>query len=157
MAKTQQDPLRVRFYQLATDSRERALLKILNKVYGMGLRVCIVVEDRQQAQGLDEHLWRHPPDSFLPHATSVDPFPEAQPILISEQPVDPNGATVVVMLTPVPLENLDQFDTVVDFVPDDPQAKRASRLRYKHYKDAQCQMEYWIQTPKGQWERAAAS
>ncbi|MEG3640311.1 DNA polymerase III subunit chi [Magnetococcus sp. PR-3] len=155
MAKTQQGPLKVRFYQLASDSRERALLKILNKVHGMGLKICVVVEDQNQAKWLDDHLWRHPPDSFLPHGTTEDPHPEAQPILIANQPVDPNGATVVVMLSQQPLDKLDQFDTLVDFVPDDTESKRGSRLRYKHYMDAACEMEYWIQTPKGQWEKHA--
>nr|CRH06616.1 putative DNA polymerase III, chi subunit [Candidatus Magnetococcus massalia] len=153
MARLEQGPLKVRFYQLATDTRERALLKIVHKVYGLKMRCCLVAESAEQAKWVDDHLWRYPPDSFLPHGMAHEEMATEQPILISDQPQDSNGATVVVMLGSQPLEKLEQFDMLVDFVPSDDESRRGSRLRYKHYLDAGCTMEYWIQDAKGGWAK----
>ena len=154
MARTHAEPPTVRFYQLATMPLETALLGILGKAWDRGLRVCLLTKDAHQAQRLDDLLWVNPPHHFLPHGLWNGPDPALQPVLISLEPDARNGATLLVLATPLLVPDPMAFDLIVDFVRGgDPVVVTASRDRYRHYRALGCQMEYWIQTPQGGWKR----
>lgn len=154
MARTHQEPPKVRFYQLAAMPLERALVGIVGKAWDRGLSVCLLANDAHHAQWLDELLWRFPHDGFLPHGQWKNPDPERQPILISLEPDARNGATVIVLASPKLLADPKQFDLVIDFVYNQNLASQnESRRRYSHYRKMGCQMEYWTQTPQGGWQK----
>ncbi|MBF0462409.1 MAG: DNA polymerase III subunit chi [Magnetococcales bacterium] len=154
MARTHPEPPTVRFYQLAAMPLETALVGLLGKAWERGMRINLVVKDGQQAQRLDDFLWIHPPNQFLPHGLWSGPDPELQPVLISLEPDARNGATVLMVATPLLIADPTAFDLVIDFLPSQhPDALAAGRNRYRHYRALGCQMEYWIQTPQGGWKR----
>ncbi len=61
---------RIDFYVLAdsnVDSRLEFACRLTQKAQHMGSRVYIAVDDKQQAQHLDQLLWTFRPESFVPH------------------------------------------------------------------------------------------
>lgn len=154
MARTHTGPTLVRFYQLASLPFANALTGIVGKAWQTGLKIGILAANPEQAQWVNDLLWRHPRESFLPHGLWNGPEPEHQPVLISIQPEDINGATLLVLASPETVEKPDRFDMVVDFAPtQDPAALSASRERYRRYRDLGCKLEYWTQDSQGKWEK----
>ncbi|MBF0137580.1 MAG: DNA polymerase III subunit chi [Magnetococcus sp. DMHC-1] len=157
MARTTPDtPPTVRFYQAAGGEFFQLIARLATKAVERGLRLFIVAANPEHAQLLDQHLWCHPENSFLPHGLESEPNPELQPILIGTTPNDQNGATVLIVANSLPLSNPGQFDLVVDFAFAsnlDPRNHLASRQRYSHYRNLGCTMEYWVQSPAGGWEK----
>jgi DNA polymerase III subunit chi len=142
----------VRFYQLGLSSLEAAVTGILSKAYQKGVKTTLLTPGPDPSRYWDSLLWRNPVDSFLPHGIGSGPDPEKQPILITEQPDDTNGATLIVLVTPRIVESPKQYDMVIDFVDgSSPKALADSRNRYKQYRDQGCKLEYWIQNPDKKW------
>ncbi|MBF0126356.1 MAG: DNA polymerase III subunit chi [Magnetococcales bacterium] len=141
----------VRFYQLAASSSEVALLGILVKILERGSRACLLAQDALQVQRLDELLWRQPADRFLAHGPWNGPDPDRQPLLLSLEPDDRNGATILVLVSPRLVADPARFDLVVDFVGK--QEVALARDRYRRYQQQGCAMEYWAHSPEGRWTR----
>ncbi|MBF0182936.1 MAG: DNA polymerase III subunit chi [Magnetococcales bacterium] len=155
MARSQQQAPVVRFYQLAAMPLEVALVSLVGKAWQRGVRSSLLVRDEAQARWLDELLWSMPPpQQFLPHGLWNGPEVARQPILIGLHGEDSNQATLLVVVAGQRVEDPQRFDMVIDFVSgSDPESLRASRQRYRHYRDAGCQMEYWIQEAHSGWQR----
>ncbi|MBF0340792.1 MAG: DNA polymerase III subunit chi [Magnetococcales bacterium] len=154
MARVREGNPVARFYQVAASSPESVMITLLHKLFDQGLRVCLLAGDGAQARRLDDLLWRHPPERFLPHGMWDGADVERQPVLIALTPDDRNGATVVLSTSPRVVPDAERFDVVVDFVvAADP---APARERYRHYQAAGLAMEYWIQSPEGRWTRHGA-
>ena len=154
MARTHPERPKVRFYQLAALSLEKALVGIVSKAWDRGLRLCLLAQNPPHAHWLDGFLWQCSNDLFLPHGLWDHPDPERQPILISLEPDDRNGATVIITTTHRQISDPEQFDMIIDFIQgQDPDALTASRTRYRHYRSLGCVMEYWTQSPQGGWQK----
>lgn len=144
----------VRFYQLAAMPLEKALVGILDKALDRKMATCLLANDPNHARWLDDRLWSSPYAGFLPHGLWSGPDPDRHPILISLEPDQRNGASLIVMTTPKLVEEPERFEMVIDFVQErSEQDKIASRHRYRHYQNLGCVMEYWIQTPRGGWQK----
>ena len=158
MARTHEAATTVRFYQLANMSLETALVGIVGKAWEREMVVNLLARDVQQAQRLDDLFWIHPPHHFLPHGLWSGPDPELQPVLISLEPDDCNGATLLVLAAPHLLAEPMRFDMIIDFLHgQDAEGLAAGRNRYRHYRDLGCQMEYWTQAPQGGWKKQAGA
>lgn len=154
MARTHQGPTTVRFYQLASMPMETALVGIVGKAWERGMAVNLLARDAPQAQRLDDLFWIHSPNQFLPHGLWSGPDPELQPVLISLEPDERNGATLLVLAAPHLLQDPLRFDMIIDFLQgQDPEGLAAGRHRYRHYRRLGCQMEYWTQAPQGGWKK----
>ena len=88
--------MRVDFYHLTAAPVERALPSICEKLLAGGERLLVVAEEPLLA-ALDGLLWTFAADSFLPHGRAGAATPEAQPILLSEEPEPLNGARNVAL------------------------------------------------------------
>lgn len=157
MARSREgEPPVVRFYQLGATPMEAAMARIIAKAWERGMRVCVVAADPHHAKHLDDFLWSHPSAGlFLPHGVAGAPQDALQPVLIATAPVEGNGATVAVMACERLLETPQRFDMVVEFVDgSQPDALRASRERFRRYRELGCAMEYWEQGDGG-WSRKA--
>jgi DNA polymerase-3 subunit chi len=158
MARTHEAPTTVRFYQLASMPLETALVGIVGKAWERGILVNLLARDLRQAQRLDDLFWIHPPPHhFLPHGLWNAPDPELQPVLISLEPDERNGATLLVLAAPHLLVDPTRFDMIIDFLHgQDAEGLVAGRNRYRHYRALGCQMEYWTQGPQGGWKKQSA-
>ncbi|MBF0178065.1 MAG: DNA polymerase III subunit chi [Magnetococcales bacterium] len=150
-------PPTVRFYQAAGGDPYKLVAILAAKALERGLRLAVVAAHAEQAQYLDQFLWRYPDNSFLPHALATEPDPDLQPLLIDTTPSDRNGATVLLVASSQIVASPNQFDLIIDFAYANDHADNrhylASRQRYSHYQQLGCTMEYWVQNSAGGWEK----
>lgn len=147
----------IRFYHLQTQSLEQALPAILNKAMQGGRRAVIRFASPAQLHHFNDHLWTYNPDSFIPHGAKGDGHEAMQPIYLTDQADNPNGADMLVLChqNDVP-ENLAEFSLCCDFLDGRDEASiQAGRQRWKLYKDGGHSITYWQQTETGGWEQKA--
>lgn len=153
MARQQPGDTVVRFYQLQQGPMEKPLVGLLGRIYGKDLKVCLVAASPQHAAHLDEFLWTHSVDSFLPHGPCTGPNASMHPIIICTEPKDINGASILVLAHGLFVATFADYDMILDFVSDQtPEGLQTSRGRYRRYREAGCRMEYWVQTRESGWQ-----
>src|SRR5437762_7259986 len=79
-------------------SLERVLPTLLEKSLERGWRVVVQAASEERIAALDAHLWTFRDDSFLPHGTARDAEAREQPIVLTVDDDNPNGATVRFLL-----------------------------------------------------------
>ena len=84
--------MRVDFYQLSQTPVEGALPQLAGKMREAGARVLVVSADDTQLARISDALWAVKAD-FLAHAPAGGPHDSRQPILLSDNLANPNGAT----------------------------------------------------------------
>jgi DNA polymerase-3 subunit chi len=144
------------FYHLQRWPLERALPMLLEKVLGQGLRAVVVAGSEERVEALNAALWTYKDDSFLPHGSARDGNAEAQPIWLTVEDENPNGATVLVLTDGADSAALDRFERcVLMFDGTDEAALAAARRRWQAYKAAGHKLTYNQQTESGGWEKKA--
>lgn len=148
-------PTDIRFYHLTTSPLERALPQLLEKAAGAGFRVVVKAGSDEAVEKLNTLLWAYAPDSFLPHGSAADGRPAEQPVWLTAQDENPNSATLLAV-TDGSTPALEGYARLLDlFDGSDEAAVQAARLRWKAYKDAGHELQYWQQTESGGWTQKA--
>ena len=146
----------VRFYHLQRRTLEQALPKILEKVLERGWRAVVLAGSPERVDALNQHLWTYDPSSFLPHGSARDGFAADQPVWLTAEEDNPNGATVLVQVDGVTSAAMGSFDLVCDlFDGNDGEAVLAARERWKACKAAGHALTYWQQNDRGGWVKRA--
>lgn len=146
----------VSFYHLQRQSLEHALPKLLERVASADMRAVVIGDTSERIEALNTLLWTYDPDSFLAHGTANDGPPEDQPIYLTTADENPNAASVLVLLDGRGVDNLANYERVLDlFDGNDESAVAAARNRWASYKDAGHTVAYWQQKPEGGWEQKA--
>ena len=119
----------VLFYHLQRQPLERVLPTLLEKSLERGWRVVVQAASEERVEALDAHLWTFRDDSFLPHGTWREPQAREQPILLTVNDDNPNGADVRFLIdgAPVPADAAAYQRIVLLFDGDDPDAVAAAR------------------------------
>jgi DNA polymerase-3 subunit chi len=144
------------FYHLQRMPLDRALPKLLEKVLERGLRAVVVAGSEERVEALNTALWTYEQESFLPHGSARDGNAEAQPIWLTVEDENPNGATVLVLTDGADSAQLDRFERcVLMFDGTDEEALAAARRRWQTYKSAGHKLTYNQQTEQGGWEKKA--
>lgn len=144
----------VSFYQLQLQPLEVALPKLLARVLEAGLRAVIRVASKERLDSLDLALWSEDPDSFLAHGAKDTPQPENQPIYLTLEEDNPNGAGVLVLVegrTAGDLTGYERCLYMFDGRSED--LKKEARQQWQEFKDAGHDVTYWQQTDAGGWEK----
>jgi DNA polymerase-3 subunit chi len=144
----------VRFYHLRTKPLEQALPEILTKALDQGRRVVVKTASKNEAARLNDHLWTWRPDSFLPHGLKGDDFPADQPVWLTDDDENPNGADILVLTGGAQAGNIGSYALCCDMFDgahDDAVAE--ARQRWKVYGERGFTVTYWQQTDKGGWEQ----
>ena len=146
----------IRFYHLQRRTLEQALPKILEKVIERSWRAVVLAGSPERVDALNQHLWTYDPASFLPHGSVRDGFAERQPVWLTAEDENPNGATVLVLVDGVTSDRLGSYDIVCDlFDGNDEEAVLSARDRWKACKAAGHGLTYWQQNDRGGWEKRA--
>lgn len=144
------------FYHLTESKLEDALPPLLEKSLERGWRVAVQTADTARRDALDTHLWTWRDESFLPHATEEVEAPENQPVLLTSNDGNLNGATVRFLVDGAePLEDLDYERVVFVFDGHDQNQLEAARGQWKRLKTEGHALTYWQQTSEGRWEKKA--
>jgi len=145
--------VRVDFYHLTAAPLERVLPSICEKVLASGERLLLVAE-ADHLPRLDELLWTHAKDSFLPHARRDALSPELQPILLSDTPEPLNGATNIALADGRWREEALGFQRT--FYLFDAGAVDAARTTWRTLsKRVEVEARYWKQDDRGKWVQSA--
>lgn len=148
-------PCEVWFYRLERSGVDQVLPELLERTLARGWRALVRTSDDGRAKSLDERLWAYREDSFLPHGRADEPSPERQPILLTSDEENANGAHALFLLDDAEPGPLDGYARcVLIFDGGDEHALAASRIRWKQVKAAGHPVSYWKQTERG-WEKQA--
>lgn len=145
-------PTDIRFYHLTDTPLERALPQLLEKAYGGKFRTLVKTADADSAKALEFLLWSYDEASFLPHGLATDKSAAEHPILISFSDENPHGANLLAVTDGSLAPSPETYQRVLDIFHEDD--REAARERWKSYKDAGHDLQYWQQTGSG-WERKA--
>jgi DNA polymerase III subunit chi len=145
------------FYHLQRQPIERVLPQLLERSYERGWRVVVQAASDERLDALDALLWTYRDDNFLPHGTTREPDPAAQPILLTTAEHNPNGATVRFLIDGVPMPaDAESYDRIVLlFDGEDDDALAAARAHWNEAKTQGFAVTYWQPDEQGRWVKKA--
>ncbi len=142
------------FYHLVGTPLERVLPRLLDKVLANDLRAVVLAPSAERVAVLDALLWTYDQGSFLPHGGPRDGDASEQPIYLTSEEENPNGATVLVLTDGIEPAYLSGFQRCLDlFDGKDTAALEAARERWRRWRDAGHTVTYWQQDSRGAWQR----
>jgi DNA polymerase-3 subunit chi len=145
------------FYHLQQKKLERVLPALLEKSLERGWRVIVQAASEERVEALDAHLWTYRDDTFLPHGTWRESEAAAQPVLLTVNDDNPNGAAVRFLIdgAPVPADAMSYQRIVLLFDGEDADAVAAARERWSEAKANGFAVTYWQTDEQGRWQRQA--
>jgi DNA polymerase III subunit chi len=146
----------VRFHHLERRRVDEALPRILERALEEGRRVIVRASSEEMAAALNERLWTFDDASFLPHGAAGDGDPATQPIFLTSEVENPNGATMLIRLSGADAAEGDEaFDlALLMFDGHDELALAHARAEWRRLKDEGRAISYWRESDEGGWERA---
>lgn len=147
------------FYHLERRTLEDVLPGLVEKSLERGWRAVIKVESADRADALDTLLWTYNQENFLPHAQLGDGEAARQPVLITLDDGNPNGAAILLLVGGAPMpdwtsEALKLLTRIVlMFDGRDPSAVQTAREAWKAAKASGHDVTYWKESPSGKWEK----
>jgi DNA polymerase-3 subunit chi len=133
---------------------ERALPKLLERALAERLRVVVRAGSKERLEHLDATLWTYDETSFLPHGTARDGHAARQPVWLTTEDENPNGATMLVLVDGAATERLGDYAHCLDVFDGSEPSVLAARERWRVAKAAGHLLTYWQQTEHG-WEKKA--
>lgn len=133
---------RITFYILQSpqpDERLRIAMRLTEKAFQQGNRVFINAADENQAQTLDEELWRFRPASFLPHGLQGAADADAIAIGRGQDPGDHSDVLINLQLD-IP-SFFGRFQRVAEVVTQDEASLAALRSSWRFYRSRGYQLE----------------
>jgi DNA polymerase-3 subunit chi len=151
------DVTEILFYHLQRQPLERVLPQLLERSLERGWRVVVQASSDERVDALDAQLWTYRDDSFLPHGTVRDGDPTAQPVILTSDDGNPNGASVRFLVdgVPVPADAASYERIVLIFDGDDNDAVAAARIRWSEAKAQGFDATYWQTDDNGRWVKKA--
>jgi DNA polymerase-3 subunit chi len=144
------------FYHLQQQPLEQVLPELLERCLERKWRAVVQVGSEARRDALDAHLWTYRDESFLPHGTAKDGRADAQPVWITAEGDNPNGATVRFLADGAEVEDVSSYQRVVRiFDGNDPDAVDRAREAWKAAKAGGHDATYWQQSDSGRWEKKA--
>ena len=144
----------VGFYHLTTRSLDWALARLLDRALSLGKRAVVVAGSTERVEALSAQLWTFDPNSFLPHGTARDGEARHQPVWLTAEDENPNGAEFVMLIDGQETATLGGYERCFEIFDgrDTEQVVRA-RAHWTAYKAAGHEVTYWRQTEAGGWEK----
>ncbi|HJP20665.1 MAG: DNA polymerase III subunit chi [Alphaproteobacteria bacterium] len=144
----------VSFYHLERTPLEQALPKLLEKVLERDWRALVVAASEERVEALNADLWTYEQRSFLPHGSLSDGHPEAQPVYLSPNQENLNGANVLVLVDGCSGTDIEAYERVLDIFDGASEAAvEAARERWRRLTEAGHELTYWQQNKRGGWNK----
>ena len=135
---------------------ERVLPSLVERTLARGWRAVVQAGSEERVEALDTLLWTYAEESFLPHGTKRDGHAAEQPVYLTTEDANPNGATVRFLVDGAGMPELAGYERIVFlFDGHDAGAVAQAREQWKAVKAAGCEATYWQQSPEGRWEKRA--
>jgi len=149
------------FYHLERKSLDDVLAGLLERTRERGWRAVVQVGSAERMAALDTHLWTYSEQSFLAHGTAAEGHSSRQPVYLTTEEENPNGAQVLFLVGgAMPADwsapRLAGFARIVRlFDGRDPEALAAARAAWHDAKQARHDVTYWKESASGKWEKQA--
>lgn len=145
----------IRFYHLQRTPLEAALPRMLEMCLSREWKAVVMARSEERVSALSEHLWTYDDRGFLPHGDKQDGHANQQPIWLTVEDENPNGATVLFLTDGAGSDAIGAYDLVCRvFDGRDEQAVADARGCWKGEDEAGHHLTYWQQTDRG-WEKKA--
>ena len=145
------------FYHLERQPLDAVLPKLLAMSLERGWRVVVQAGTEERAESLAAQLWGFDDESFLPHGTKADGFPDLQPVWLTAEDENPNNANIRFYVDGATVGEIGGLTrAVIMFDGNDQQAVDAAREGWKRFKAAGHEVSYWQQDDQGRWQNRAA-
>jgi DNA polymerase-3 subunit chi len=146
----------VLFYHLEHQPLERVLPNLVERTLARGWRAVVQAGSEERVEALDTLLWTYAEESFLPHGTKRDGNDAAQPVYLTTEDANPNGAAVRFLVDGAEASEITGYVRIVYlFDGHDASAVARAREQWKAAKAQGCEVTYWQQSPEGRWEKRA--
>jgi DNA polymerase-3 subunit chi len=145
------------FYHMKGQTAEQVLPTLLQKSIERGWRAVVQASSEERIEALDAQLWTWRDDAFLPHGTWRESEAAEQPILLTLNEDNPNGAVVRFLIdgAALPGDASGYERVVLLFDGNDPDAVETARTRWTAAKSAGFDVTYWQADDNGHWRRQA--
>jgi len=144
----------IAFYHMTRSPLETVLPKLLDKTIQAGKRAVVVVGSRQRVEPLVEVLWSYDPGSWLPHGSMQDGHPEHQPVWLTDEDENPNGADFLFLVDGGHSTRVADFERCFEVFDGTSAASVTdARARWSRHKSAGHDLTYWQQTDGGEWRK----
>ncbi len=142
----------VLFYHLERQNLEQALPGLLQLCLERGWRATVQVGGEDRLRDLDSHLWSYDDTSFLPHGTAAEGHESDQPVFLTNNTDNPNGANVRFFVDGATTTSFQGYERIV-FLFDgaDEEATANAREAWKAAVAADAEATYWRQDERGKW------
>lgn len=144
----------VRFYHMTRTGLNAALPQMLEKVLERGQKAVVQLGSPERVEALNGHLWTYQERAFLPHGTAREGEAALQPVWLTAEAENPNGAQVLFLADGARRESLVGFDLcALLFDGNDDTALAAARADWKRLKEEGHELTYWQQDDEGRWAK----
>ena len=149
------------FYHLERRTLEDVLPGLLERTREREWRAVVRVGSAERMETLDAHLWTYSEQSFLAHGTAAEGHPSRQPIYLTTEDENPNGAQVLFLVGGAQVADwsstgLTDFARIVlMFDGREAEAVDYARAAWRSAKEAGHEVTYWKESPSGKWEKQA--
>jgi DNA polymerase-3 subunit chi len=142
-------------YQLQRQPLERVLPALIEKSLERGWRVIVQAASEERVEALDAQLWTFRDDSFLPHGTWREAEVGEQPILLTLDGDNPNGAAVRFLIDGAPMPgDAEAYQRIVLLVDgEDDEAVAVAHAHWNEGKAKGFEITYWRPDEDGRWQR----
>ncbi len=142
----------VGFYHLTRSDITAALPPLLGRSLQANARALVVCPDADSLKALDKVLWLSQKPDWLPHGTPTSAHPQWQPILLTLEDHNPEGANFLFRIGGA-AAGIAAYERVFDLFNGNSEAEvAAARTRWREAKAAGHSLTYWQQGETG-WEK----
>ena len=113
------------------DDRISYCCRLVDKIYGLGHRILIYVDDAQEAGIIDTRLWDFKPESFIPHGIMV--ADTRHPVEITWQDDSVRHDSVIVNMGKSIPDFFSRFERYIEIVCQQPEILANSRKHYRFF------------------------
>lgn len=144
------------FYHLERTQLDQALPELLEKTLQRGWRAQVRTTDVHRLEHLDGWLWSYRDESFLPHGLAEEPQAARQPVLLTSEADNLNGAQALFLIDGAEPGELSPYERcLILFDGRDPAQVAVARERWTRLKGRGHPVSYWRQGAERGWEKQA--
>jgi DNA polymerase III subunit chi len=146
------------FYQLRRRTLEQTLPALVERALQRGWRAVIQSRTPERLAAIDDLLWTHADDSFLPHGSQADGDPHLQLVWLTNAGDNPNGARLRFLVDGAEAEpylDSDYERVILLFDGRDESSLAAARAQWRILKARDAALSYWQETEEGGWKKQA--
>ncbi len=145
------------FYHLESQPLQAVLPVLVEKTLSRGWRACLRFSTPERLETIDSALWTYREESFLPHGTARDGHAESQPVFLTLDGANPNGAHALFLLEAA-TESEPEHGSRASSGCSTARTRRPGRSPARNGRRAKAagfEVSYWRQDANGAWKKSA--